>query len=310
MGVRKPVGADGLVRSGRSRLTSRLTPWFTSSDSPSITPAAGWPRPRRDRSAAPGRADEVPDQAEVAELGCQVDTRSIDRVAAEVIEGAIDPTVESFSAAACSDPSDGSVARARPKPERWRSSGLLAELSSVHERASEGSHVTGATRTSGSAADMETARPVRLSTARAASGSPPKAGQNSWNEHQAHSGPGLGRKSSCSQARSTADQMAPTLVRRPRVDCSVGTVVIASGSRQVQQLHLGRAPPEQLLAEERVEVDAAEPALLVALGRRPARLVVGDDELAVGVELEPVDDAAQAQVADARLEHELEADRA
>ncbi len=38
-------------------------------------------------------------------------------------------------------------------------------------------------------------------------------------------------------------------------------------------------------------------------------LVVGDDQLAVVVELEPVDDAAQREVADRRLEPQLEPDR-
>ena len=69
-----------------------------------------------------------------------------------------------------------------------------------------------------------------------------------------------------------------------------------------------RPPAEQLLAQEGVEVDAAQAPLLVARRRRPAGLVVGDDELAVGVQLEPVDDAAQVQAADLDLEPQLEAD--
>ena len=44
--------------------------------------------------------------------------------------------------------------------------------------------------------------------------------------------------------------------------------------------------------------------------RRPSGLVVGDDQLAVVVELEPVDDAAQREVADLRLEPQLEPDLA
>ena len=65
---------------------------------------------------------------------------------------------------------------------------------------------------------------------------------------------------------------------------------------------------EHLLAEERVEVDAPQPALLEGLARHLARLVVGDDQLAVVVELEAVDDAAERERADVRLELELEPD--
>ena len=44
-------------------------------------------------------------------------------------------------------------------------------------------------------------------------------------------------------------------------------------------------------------MDAAQAGLLVALAGRPARLVVGDDQLAVVVQLQTVDDAPQAQAA-------------
>ncbi len=68
--------------------------------------------------------------------------------------------------------------------------------------------------------------------------------------------------------------------------------------------------PERLLAEEGVEVDAAE-ALLLAVDRRGAAgLVVGDDQLAVVVELEPVDDAPQRELADRGLEPQLQPDGA
>lgn len=48
--------------------------------------------------------------------------------------------------------------------------------------------------------------------------------------------------------------------------------------------------------------------VLVPLRRGAAGLVVGDDQLAIGIELQPVDDAAQPQVADAGLEHQFDAD--
>ena len=63
-----------------------------------------------------------------------------------------------------------------------------------------------------------------------AGSSPPNAGQYAWKLHHEHSGPGFGRKSSRSQARSTACQSAPTLRRSPRVDCSVGYDVMVTGS--------------------------------------------------------------------------------
>ena len=54
----------------------------------------------------------------------------------------------------------------------------------------------------------------------AGSGSPPQAGQQVLNEHQSQSRPGFGRKSSRSQARSTALQMAPTRRCSPVIDWS------------------------------------------------------------------------------------------
>src|SRR5438309_6407442 len=67
-----------------------------------------------------------------------------------------------------------------------------------------------------------------------------------------------------------------------------GTGHDGDGLAQVEQLDAGRAPAEQLLAQERVEVDAPEARLLVPDTGCPPRLVVGDDELAVAVELEAV----------------------
>ncbi len=64
---------------------------------------------------------------------------------------------------------------------------------------------------------------------------------------------------------------------------------------QVEKLHACRAPPEHLLAQEGVEVDAAQAGLLVALAGGPARFVVGHDQVAVVVHLQTVDNAPEAQ---------------
>src|SRR3546814_18538099 len=78
---------------------------------------------------------------------------------------------------------------------------------------------------------------------------------------------------------------------------------------EVEQLGPRRSTAEQALAEERVEGHAGQPLLLLALAGGPARLVVGDHQLAISVELEAVDDAAQADTADLGLELQLDADR-
>lgn len=65
---------------------------------------------------------------------------------------------------------------------------------------------------------------------------------------------------------------------------------------------------EDLLAEEGVDVDAGESGLGVGGGGGAAGFVVGDDEVAVGVEFEAVDDAAEAEPVEVRFEHDLEAD--
>ena len=80
------------------------------------------------------------------------------------------------------------------------------------------------------------------------------------------------------------------------------------GLREVVELHPRRAPTEHALAQQRVDVDAGEALGLPELRRHRAGLVVGDHELAVLVELEPVDDAAQPGAAEVGLELELEAD--
>src|SRR5207244_10264391 len=77
---------------------------------------------------------------------------------------------------------------------------------------------------------------------------------------------------------------------------------------EVEELDARRELAEHLLAEEGVEVDAPQPALLEGLARHLSRLVVGDDELAVVVELEAGEGAAERQRADVRLELELEPD--
>src|SRR3546814_14157732 len=66
---------------------------------------------------------------------------------------------------------------------------------------------------------------------------------------------------------------------------------------EVEQLDPRRSTAEQALAEERVEGHAGQPLLLLALAGGPARLVVGDHQLAISVELEAVDDAPQADTA-------------
>src|ERR1700704_5100781 len=65
------------------------------------------------------------------------------------------------------------------------------------------------------------------------------------------------------------------------------------GLAEVEELDARRQLAEHLLAEERVEVDTAQAGLLEGLARHLARLVVGDDQLAVVVELETVAAAAQ-----------------
>ena len=77
---------------------------------------------------------------------------------------------------------------------------------------------------------------------------------------------------------------------------------------QVHEPDDRRPATERLLAQVGVEVDAPEPALLVLDRRRAAGLVVGDDELALGVLLQPVDDAPHQQPADLGLQLELQPD--
>src|SRR5438874_7661256 len=76
---------------------------------------------------------------------------------------------------------------------------------------------------------------------------------------------------------------------------------------QIEQLYAVGPAPEEALAQEGVEVHAAQPALLIARLGGAARFVIGDHQ-AAGVELEAVDDPPQAQGADLDFEPELEAD--
>ena len=82
------------------------------------------------------------------------------------------------------------------------------------------------------------------------------------------------------------------------------------GLREVVELHPRRAPAEHPLAQQRVHVHAGQALRLPELRRHRAGLVVGDHELAVLVELEAVDDAAQPGAAEVGFELQLQADRA
>src|SRR6516164_8097824 len=64
---------------------------------------------------------------------------------------------------------------------------------------------------------------------------------------------------------------------------------------QVQEPYLGGRLAEHALAQERIGLHPAEAAALEALARSAARLVVHDDQAAVGEDVEAVDDAAQAK---------------
>ena len=66
-------------------------------------------------------------------------------------------------------------------------------------------------------------------------------------------------------------QMALHLALEPRIDCSVGVAMMATGSAEVEQLDPAGPRPKQPLAQEGVEVDAAEPALLVVARAGPCR---------------------------------------
>src|SRR3954452_22858241 len=76
---------------------------------------------------------------------------------------------------------------------------------------------------------------------------------------------------------------------------------------QIQQLDAVGPAPEQPLAKEGVEVHAAEPPLLVPLLGCASRFVIGDHQ-PPGVELQPVDDAAQAQRSELDLKLQFESD--
>ena len=79
------------------------------------------------------------------------------------------------------------------------------------------------------------------------------------------------------------------------------------GVAEVHEADDGGATAERLLAQEGVEVHPTEAVLLVVDAGGPAGLVVGDDELAVLVLLQAVDDAQHQQAAHLRLQAELQA---
>ncbi len=80
------------------------------------------------------------------------------------------------------------------------------------------------------------------------------------------------------------------------------------GLREVEELDPRRTPAEHPLAEQRVHVHTAQALRLPELRGHRAGLVVGDDELAVLVELEAVDDAAQPRAPEIGLELQLQPD--
>ena len=90
--------------------------------------------------------------------------------------------------------------------------------------------------------------------------------------------PGCGRKSS--RAHAWRDRVANAVVRRstPVIVWSVGRGDDRLGLRQVVELHARRAPAEHPLAEQRVDVHAAQALRLPVLRGHRAGLVVGDDE--------------------------------
>ena len=151
---------------------------------------------------------------------------------------------------------------------------------------------------------------ARGASTAASSGSPPNAGHHCWNEHDRCTACPARPEIAGVHARSTAFHTAVVRVVMNLTDCADGTASIVSPELQVHQPDRGRALAEHGLAQERVEVHAGEALLLVVARRGAAGLVVGDDQLTVGVELEPVDDAAQRQFADLGLQPQLEPDLA
>ena len=101
-----------------------------------------------------------------------------------------------------------------------------------------------------------------------------------------------GRKSARAHAVRTAFITAPGLDLDPAQRLVARLRDDALRLREVQQLDALRPPAEHPLAQQRVDVDTGHALLLPALARLAAGLVVGDHELAVGVELEAVDDPA------------------
>ena len=97
-----------------------------------------------------------------------------------------------------------------------------------------------------------------------------RRGRTSRNRQKLHSGEVRGRKSSFWQARSMADQTATAFCRCPRSACSDGSAVMVVGSLRWSSLTCDRPPAEDLLAQQRVDVDPDQLRLLEAgPGARP-----------------------------------------
>ena len=220
-------------------------PWLTIRIStPSPTESRTMSGTRRRSATAWREADGVPDQAPVGERGRDVE-----------------------------DPVDGTGCRgARSKP----ASTAVSNRAMLEPNGWAGSNPSGRAVTPGP--ERRLARDARPGMAKASgastaarSGSPPKAGHHALKAQNAHSGPVRGRKSSEAQARSTAWYTASVRRGRKRMDCSDGRVsMISPVLRYRSWMRAGRRP-NSLLAQEGVEVDAAEALLLVVDRRGPGR---------------------------------------
>ena len=153
-------------RSGADGRNSRLTPWLTSRlSTPSSSASTGiWPRRRWRRDDAAGDADEVPDQAEVAEVAGGVEQLVGDGVAAQPFELLVGPLVEARRRRA-----DGAAGR----HGAWRDQAPVSAAGSTTAQ-----RVVGDRRLDGGER----------------SGSPPNAGHHRWKRHDAHSAARAGRE--------------------------------------------------------------------------------------------------------------------
>ena len=145
-------------------------------------------------------------------------------------------------------------------------------------------------RLAGARRSASAARPAR----RASAGSPPKAGSRPGTRTSRTAGPAWG-----GSPRARRPARPPARWRRACVDAAGRAVGRhgddGDGVAQVEQLD--RAAGAGRTAARTAASRSATPARRLrsyCVAGRGAGLVVGDDQLAVGVELEPVDDAAQA----------------